>query len=1389
MSSMGGGNSNKPEERKKKRIPKRFQRGIKFMARGAVRTVPAGKKIKIDGKFKTLDHDVYLIADGRFLKPTTVEIGAGGYSKVQSWVDLKTGIDFAAKVFSAVDRESRLDIKNEADCFRDYYNSKYVHGGKFANQSVLITPGHGKSKFVLIQPKFLATPANMLGSGKHETKVITDQRIPVTSSPAKPEYHRIPIRPRGDSNASVIEDENVPEDLPPQEIDRLLGMGPSVAVEEKTAMEAAVRFYELQSRLAKGEMQSVGFNFSGDTIQPEQSKFATEFSTMPIADLENEISDRISNYVTPADVLEFIAKNESEASNDNISVTDQSVPKVGLEVIEDFDVRFERLLVIFENMCRCVQAAHELGIILTDVKLENFLVDDENNVYLIDFGGALRLKNGESSVLSKELHLRGTITYATPLNIESQINNRVFYTQAVEARQMLALLDVINKREKKGLKVEIPAKLRDPQYIEKLKQAAVILPYIYSPKTDAYSLACSGEYLCTKLIPEMAELFDFKPGKGLPDVIESNNDDPQYAKMNRFLKVTKGLRDQALDRITAGHAADEISALRKQIASSKPPVIENKIPEVAIEVDAVKNSLLVSDPSIIENKPNEVSPTRPMAPTIKFEESPAEYIIPEDPNKPLNKVIPSSDTKKRARSSMIGNFPHLPGLLQPKKVNKGLDPAVIRDIRECFKALDKSSVHKKEFIAAGTKPEAGASGIPYDCYRLPNGVIIAKTTTTLGAGANGVVYQGIDIKSGDLYAIKIPKINDDDTDNKSNDENKDQNIDKKERIEWSNKKIKLGNKLMASADIERNPQHDGMYHTMNLDGIEIAFMPKLDGEQLAVLIKTHVSPLIAEKLAQSNQKMPPAIKQPERRPSLASFIINEENVENSTFDAISIKAKVEPLHSIAYFREKRRNESDRVVKGYISRIINYLGPEGTEFLSIEKDENKKEKVAMIEAKVKSYLPDALINKTIASYSNIREEKVIIDDPEIFLKKLLQIVKDSKDACKDNANLLRIGATNRDIKPENMIRTQLGLTTIDYDEAEEFKVASDVIFGKEHVAKGSPYYLSPYNKEVYSHLLSNATAINAASEALGIYELFSQQGKLTEDLTGPGGLFSSENLVLLKILADPPDYVWNAQSEANAIGISAEELSQTCFKKLLLKKLEGGMPNKLISDTDDPCVAGFNKFLEITKKLINPDVNNTYVASQAAEDFEILEQRIEALQDVREQLKHPQPTQSSSITGRISSNLQQYLPIGATVKTPTDMTRQSPAWDNVIQTLAVELDPRKLKVEVKPDKSVAIKSKENKKTVGNLSLTEGNVYGTTSDADAFEQMLKVYIASHKSGETVQIQIVGLADDPEQALVFQGIANKLKVTAVFDAATKDAVDRLPKKALPSKLESSF
>jgi serine/threonine protein kinase len=1327
---------------------------------GHVNSVPlvkAGTELIIDGVSKRLQLHVYRFnnPDGsyRYVLDAKKLLGAGANATVNQWIDAVTGEPLAAKVIK--NPETIQDTIKEASRFNSVYEK--LHGGKYRSAGKVFYTSNPKKPnpkdedddierpdlLVFVMPMFPGKTLDKIAE-KQENK---NENQPKLSLIEEPKYKDKPPRGQhGDDDVILTGDSFAYE---------MFGYNQILSLEAE--------FKTRQDEVAR-EIKSGRLNFPGDMRRVEISdhieKFRTRFTTKE--QLDAEVKKNLERFIMrDAEVLPEMTPLE------NVSVGYNGKQLKRIDQI-DFDENFELLLLVFKNMIEAVSVAHEEGIFISDLKLENFLFDDEGKVYLIDLGEAVDALNPDPNI-TKEFILRGTIPYATPSNLLALMNNRLHYPEAEKARKLLALKQLYEDNH-----WEVPSDLAvlDKNQLERTARA---WHYTYNAENDSYALGCCGEMMCGLLVPAIEAVYNNTAGFGMPASIYTTDDDPRAAKINQFLKITKGLRGQSTPQISLNQAVDAIDDLRTQHQESmrlKPQAspAEHQVPkEKKVTFEPKAEEYLIPTDEPVESTSTKNADTR--------------IIEPVTPN-------PATTLRERRFGRGLRNV-----FTRHTRVIKGLTPGEIRDIREAFKALDKSTVTKSSFIAKGTLFEDGATKIvcPCDCYRLDNGVIIAKINadTEIGEGAYGSVYEGVDIKSGDLYAIKILK---------REGENKYVDFDSR------NEKIQTGIGLMSGVEVERSPQHKGMFHTINVGGFKVAFMPHLGERTAADLIKTHMAGI--KQRSQGPTK--PNIDHKARSPSDFSLNTNEKiELERLAHEAKKLgslkfsNAEIEEINSIEYYRDELRKKSD--LNDPLTSIVDILAADGFlikvkdnqpkeanqvaiktktrrnpanpyKKVASKQDDTKKtidkkyENVEVVKEAVDAYLPDSIIAKEEQNYAKKREVSVTVDDPEVFLKKLLEITEDFKGACIDNVALLKRGFVHRDIKPHNMIKNKHGLTTIDYDEAENLKGGH--IYGKDNAVKGTYDYLSPYNRKLSDHLTVNKKSINAARQALTIYELLKERNELTPDHTKEGSLFSQRNLELLRKLASPAGPVWNSQSDAYALGVSAEEYSQLLFNVALFDKESGGMPNKLISATNDPCIAMFNKFLEITKKLLNPDVLVTYDSADALRELEIFSQRAKALQDVQQQLQHPQAT---SLASRVASRVQPFLQTGATVKTTTDMTRQSPAWDNAIQTLAVELDPRKHQVEVKADKSVSIKSKNTKKSVGSLALVDGTVYGNTSDADAFEQMLKVYIASHKPGEQVHIEIVGLADAPELAFRFQEIATNLKVDAPFDAETEAEVTK--------------
>ena len=72
--------------------------------------------------------------------------------------------------------------------------------------------------------------------------------------------------------------------------------------------------------------------------------------------------------------------------------------------------RLKNLLTIFKECCKTVKIIHDLGYLHLDIKPENFLINDNNQVKIIDFGLCVRgvpdenLNRTNSEMLAMELN-------------------------------------------------------------------------------------------------------------------------------------------------------------------------------------------------------------------------------------------------------------------------------------------------------------------------------------------------------------------------------------------------------------------------------------------------------------------------------------------------------------------------------------------------------------------------------------------------------------------------------------------------------------------------------------------------------------------------------------------------------------------------------------------------------------------------------------------------------------------------------------------------------------------------------------------------------------------------------------------------------------------------
>ncbi|HYO25028.1 MAG TPA: serine/threonine-protein kinase [Lacipirellulaceae bacterium] len=92
-------------------------------------------------------------------------------------------------------------------------------------------------------------------------------------------------------------------------------------------------------------------------------------------------------------------------------------PNIKQQLVENIAMLHWRLEKILIECATALDYMHEQGWVHRDIKPDNFLVDDENHVRLIDFNLTRKVKSGLSKLISNKMPVQGTYSYMAPEQI------------------------------------------------------------------------------------------------------------------------------------------------------------------------------------------------------------------------------------------------------------------------------------------------------------------------------------------------------------------------------------------------------------------------------------------------------------------------------------------------------------------------------------------------------------------------------------------------------------------------------------------------------------------------------------------------------------------------------------------------------------------------------------------------------------------------------------------------------------------------------------------------------------------------------------------------------------------------------------------------------------
>ncbi len=92
-------------------------------------------------------------------------------------------------------------------------------------------------------------------------------------------------------------------------------------------------------------------------------------------------------------------------------------PNVKQQLVENIAMLHWRLDKILIECAQALDYMHQQGWVHRDIKADNFLVDEENHIRLIDFNLTRKIKRGLGKLLSNKMPVQGTYSYMAPEQI------------------------------------------------------------------------------------------------------------------------------------------------------------------------------------------------------------------------------------------------------------------------------------------------------------------------------------------------------------------------------------------------------------------------------------------------------------------------------------------------------------------------------------------------------------------------------------------------------------------------------------------------------------------------------------------------------------------------------------------------------------------------------------------------------------------------------------------------------------------------------------------------------------------------------------------------------------------------------------------------------------
>lgn len=425
--------------------------------------------------------------------------------------------------------------------------------------------------------------------------------------------------------------------------------------------------------------------------------------------------------------------------------------------------------------------------------------------------------------------------------------------------------------------------------------------------------------------------------------------------------------------------------------------------------------------------------------------------------------------------------------------------------------------------------------LPKDVYIVNiNGtqVFIEKTEKKLGEGTSGIVYKGVDLASGQKYALKILSVNEDIAD-----------LEREVR----------------TFNLYYDDQPDKKAYLVTNQDSNVIIMPLLEGKRAVIYPDKQDKKLETQKKASNLEQHPAKIFIPE----------DDDSEDDGTFKKVRKESDPEEEKRMAELLDKGEpvyecSHANRITVAEQKAIY--------EKKYVHLSQNEKEKCFLQDLKNATiFYKGGKDEAKVTTQATPKQSKTLENNFDTML--LTNIIEDFKAICRAVSDGHKKGIIFRDLKPDNFnISTapNTGETIanlFDFGTCQVLNNGESIIVDSGTLVYGSEYYLTPENININYDIKNNLRSYEATTKVQALRDILDNSNhdfkntieKELNDITKQKIDFILKNPTLLD------KFVYSEKTDTYALGCTLEEM---IVSRLKVASVETDLPDRYVCSADD-----------------------------------------------------------------------------------------------------------------------------------------------------------------------------------------------------------------------------